>query len=170
LIAYLKDHSDKVIGATQGNGTTSHLTSELFQMMAGVKLRHIPYRGSAPALQGLSRRRRRRDVRQSRRLAAAGSGRQAETARGRLAQPLAALPDVPTIAETLPGFQAVAWYGIVAPPKTPKGITDKINAMSTRRCVSRGAGSPAEIVRRGFRRSVDKTSAYLREEIDRWDA
>src|SRR5258705_6045555 len=53
LIEYLKTNSDKVICATQGNGTTSHLTSELFQLMAKVKLRHIPYRGSAPARQGL---------------------------------------------------------------------------------------------------------------------
>src|SRR5438067_11691999 len=53
LIAYLKGHSDRTICATQGNGTTSHLTSELFQLLAKVKLRHIPYRGSAPALQGL---------------------------------------------------------------------------------------------------------------------
>src|SRR5262245_23514641 len=53
LIAYLKENPDKVTAATQGNGTTSHLTSELFQLMAKVKLQHIPYRGSAPALQGL---------------------------------------------------------------------------------------------------------------------
>ena len=53
LIAYLKGNSDRTICATQGNGTTSHLTSELFQLMAKVRLRHIPYRGSAPALQGL---------------------------------------------------------------------------------------------------------------------
>ena len=53
LIEYLKGNSDRTICATQGNGTTSHLTSELFQLMAKVKLRHIPYRGSAPALQGL---------------------------------------------------------------------------------------------------------------------
>ena len=53
LIAYLKENPGKVTAATQGNGTTSHLTSELFQLMAKVKLQHIPYRGSAPALQGL---------------------------------------------------------------------------------------------------------------------
>src|SRR5947199_7563041 len=51
LIEYLRTNSDKVICATQGNGTTSHLTSELFQLMAKVKLRHIPYPGSAPAMQ-----------------------------------------------------------------------------------------------------------------------
>ena len=53
LIEYLKNNPDKVTSATQGNGTTSHLTSELFQLMAKVKLQHIPYRGSSPALQGL---------------------------------------------------------------------------------------------------------------------
>jgi len=53
LIEYLKNNPDKITAATQGNGTTSHLTSELFQLMAKVKLCHVPYRGSAPALQGL---------------------------------------------------------------------------------------------------------------------
>src|SRR3954452_13451679 len=53
LIEYLQKNPDKITAATQGNGTTSHLTAELFQLMAKVKLRHIPYRGSAPALQGL---------------------------------------------------------------------------------------------------------------------
>src|SRR5215216_1565611 len=53
LIQYLRNNPEKVLAATQGNGTTSHLTAELFQAMANVKLRSIPYRGSAPALQGL---------------------------------------------------------------------------------------------------------------------
>ena len=53
LVEYLQKNPDKVTVATQGNGTTSHLTSELFQLMAKVKLRTIPYRGSSPALQGL---------------------------------------------------------------------------------------------------------------------
>ena len=53
LVEYLQKNPEKVTAATQGNGTTSHLTAELFQLMAKVKLRHIPYRGSAPALQGL---------------------------------------------------------------------------------------------------------------------
>src|SRR5262249_62299922 len=52
-IEYLRQNPGKVTSATQGNGTTSHLTSELFQLMAKVSLRHVPYRGSAPALQGL---------------------------------------------------------------------------------------------------------------------
>jgi tripartite-type tricarboxylate transporter receptor subunit TctC len=78
---------------------------------------------------------------------------------------------VPTIAETLPGFEAVAWYGIVAPPKTPKGITDKINADVNEALRQPEVQNHLQKLSAGiFGGSVDKTSTYLREEIDRWDA
>ena len=97
----LQKNPGKITSATQGNGTTSHLTSELFPLMAKVKLHHIPYRGLGAGAAGPARRRRRFDVRQSRRLAAAGPGRQAQIACGCLARNvLPALPNVPTIAET----------------------------------------------------------------------
>lgn len=128
LVEYLQKNPDQVTAATQGNGTTSHLTSELFQLMAKVKLRQIPYRGSAPALQGLLA----GDVDLmfdnlgvSLPLVEAGKLKLLAVASPKR---LPALPDVPAIAETLPGFEAVAWYGIVAPPKTPKDIVDTINA------------------------------------------
>ena len=96
--------------------------------MTKVKLRHVPYRGSAPALQGLLA----GDVDLmfdnlgvSLPLVASGKLKLLAVAS---AHRLPALPDVPTIAETLPGFEAVAWFGIVAPPKTPRNIVDKINA------------------------------------------
>lgn len=171
LIQYLKGNSDKTICATQGNGTTSHLTSELFQLMAKVKLRHIPYRGSAPALQGLVA----GDVDVmfdnlgvSLALVQAGKLKLLAVASS---ERLPTLPNVPTISETLPGFEAVAWYGIVAPPKTPKNIVDKINAdvnEALRQPEIRDALKKlsAEI----FGGPVDKTSAYMREETDRWAA
>jgi tripartite-type tricarboxylate transporter receptor subunit TctC len=171
LLDYLQKNPDKVTAATQGNGTTSHLTSELFQLMAKVKLRHIPYRGSSPALQGLLA----GDVDLmfdnlgvSLALVEAGSLKLLAVASP---SRLPALPDVPTIAETLPGFEAVAWYGIVAPPKTPKDIVDTINAD-----VNEALRQPelqdhlkklsAEI----FGGSVEKTSRYMGEEVDRWRA
>src|SRR3954466_12912545 len=122
LVDYLQKNPDKVTAATQGNGTTSHLTSELFQLMAKVKLRNIPYRGSAPALQGLVA----GDVdlmfdNLGVSLPLVEAGKLKLLAVASLKR-LPALPNVPTIAETLPGFEAVAWYGIVAPPKTPKAI------------------------------------------------
>jgi tripartite-type tricarboxylate transporter receptor subunit TctC len=159
LIEYLQENPDKVTSATQGNGTTSHLTSELFQLMAKVKLRQIPYRGSAPALQGLLA----GDVDlmfdNLKLLAVASINR------------LPALPEVPTIAEILPGFEAVAWYGIVAPPNTPKNIVDKVNAD-----VNEALRQPEiqnhllKLSAEPFGGSVDKTSKYMREEVDRWAA
>ncbi len=171
LIAFLKGNSDRTICATQGNGSTSHLTSELFQSMAKVKLRHVPYRGSAPALRGLVA----GDVdimfdNLGVSLALAQAGKLKLLA---VASPtrLPSLPNVPTIAETLPGFEAVAWYGIVAPPQTPKDIVEKINA------------DVNEVLRRPevldhFKKlsaialggPVDRTSRYMREEVARWAA
>jgi tripartite-type tricarboxylate transporter receptor subunit TctC len=169
FIDYLKKNPDKTTSATQGNGTTSHLTSELFQLMAKVKLRNIPYRGSAPALQGLIA----GDVdvmfdNLGVSLAQIESGKLKVLA---VAAPnrLPAMPNVPTIAETLPGFQAVAWYGIVAPPGTPKAIVDKINAdvneaLAQPEVKDRLKNLSAEI----FGGSAAKTSTYMHEEVDRW--
>ena len=169
FIAYLQKNPEKVTAATQGHGTTSHLTAELFQLLAKVKLRHIPYRGSAPALQGLLA----GDVDLmfdnlgvSLPLVQAGSLRLLAVAS---TQRLASLPDVPTIAETLPGFEAVAWYAMVAPPGTPKPIVDKINAD-----VNEALRQPEiqdhlkKLSAETFGGSVEKTTRYLQEEVDRW--
>jgi tripartite-type tricarboxylate transporter receptor subunit TctC len=171
LVEYLQKNPDRVTAATQGNGTTSHLTSELFQLMAKVKLRHIPYRGSAPALQGLLA----GDVdlmfdNLGVSLALVEAGKLKLLA---VASPnrLPALPDVPTMAETLPGFEAVAWYGIVAPPGTPKNIVDTINsdvneALRQPELQDHLKKLSAEI----FGGSVEKTSRYMDEEVARWRA
>jgi tripartite-type tricarboxylate transporter receptor subunit TctC len=169
FIAYLQKNPEKVTAATQGQGTTSHLTAELFQLMAKVKLRFIPYRGSAPALQGLLA----GDVDLmfdnlgvSLPLVESGYLQLLAVAS---AQRLPSLPDVPTLAETLPGFEAVAWYAIAAPPKTPKHIVDKINAD-----VNEALRQPElqdrfkKLSAETFGGSVEKTTRYLQEEIDRW--
>jgi tripartite-type tricarboxylate transporter receptor subunit TctC len=169
LVEYLKKNPGKVTYATQGNGTTSHLTSELFQLMTKVTLRNIPYRGSAPALQGLLA----GDVDMmfdnlgvSLPLVQAGKLKLLAIAS---ASRLPTLPNVPTIAEMLPGFEAVAWYGIVAPPNTPKNIVDKINAdvnetLRQPEVQDQLKKLTAEI----FGGSVEKTSKYMHEEVDRW--
>ncbi|WKA28266.1 Bug family tripartite tricarboxylate transporter substrate binding protein [Bradyrhizobium roseum] len=169
LIAFLKGNSDRTICATQGNGTTSHLTSELFQAMAKVKLRHIPYRGSAPALQGLVAGE--VDIMfdnlgVSLALAQAGKLKLLAVASSTR---LPSMPNVPTIAETLPGFESVAWYGIVAPPKTPKDIVAKINAdvnEALRRPEVQDHFKKLSAV--AFGGTVERTSKYMREEVDRW--
>ena len=169
LIEYLRKNPEQVTAATQGNGTTSHLTAELFQVMAKVKMRSIPYRGSAPALQGLLA----GDVDLmfdnlgvSLPLAQAGNLKLLAVASS---QRLPSLPDVPTIAETLPGFEAVAWYAIVAPPATPKNITEKINAD-----VNEALRQPElqdrlkKLSAETFGGSAGRAAAYMRQEVDRW--
>ncbi len=128
VIDTMKKNPGKITDATQGNGTTSHLTAEMFQMMAHVKMQHVPYRGTAPALQGLLA----GDVDimfdnlgVSMPLVKAGKLKLLAVASQKR---LPELPDTPTLAESLPGFESTAWYAIVAPPKTPKAIIDKINA------------------------------------------
>jgi tripartite-type tricarboxylate transporter receptor subunit TctC len=171
LVTFLQNNPDQVTCASQGSGTTSHLTSELFQLLAKVKLRHIPYRGSAPALQGLLA----GDVdvmfdNLGSSLPLVEAGKLKLLAVASPAR-LPALPDVPTMAETLPGFEAVAWYGIVAPPGTPKSIIDKINAD-----VNEALGQPdvqdrlRKLSAEVFGGSVEQTAQYLRKEIDRWGA
>jgi tripartite-type tricarboxylate transporter receptor subunit TctC len=169
LIDDLRKNPEKLAAATQGAGSTSHLTAELFQVMAKVKMRFIPYRGSAPALQGL----------------VAGdvdimfdnlgsSLPQVEAGNLKLlavasARRLPSLPDVPAIAESLPGFEAVAWYAIVAPPGTPKDITGKINAD-----VNEALSQPdvqdrlRKLTAVPFGGSVEKTRQYMQEEVERW--
>ncbi|MGC1938185.1 MAG: tripartite tricarboxylate transporter substrate binding protein [Pseudolabrys sp.] len=170
LIDFLRQNPGKVTSATQGNGTTSHLTSELFQLMAKVTLRHVPYRGSAPALQGLLA----GDVDLmfdnlgvSLPLAEAGKLKLLAVAS---ATRMPSLPNVPTIAELLPGFEAVAWYGIVAPPNTPKAIIDKINADANEALRQPEVqDSLKKLSAEIFGGSVDKTAKYMRDEIERWD-
>ena len=169
LIAYAKANPGKLTSATQGNGTTSHLTSELFQMMADVKFQHVPYRGSAPALTDL--------VAGSADLMFDNLGVSLPLVKGGqlkllgVATPkrMASLPDVPTIAETLPGFESAAWFAIVAPPKTPQAVVDKINA-DVNEALRQG-----DIVQRLAQLSAEPiggtpqaTAAYMREEIERW--
>jgi tripartite-type tricarboxylate transporter receptor subunit TctC len=169
LIAYAKANPGKLTSATQGNGTTSHLTSELFQLMADVKFQHVPYRGSAPALTDL--------VAGSVDLMFDNLGVSLPLVKGGqlkllgVATPkrMASLPDVPTIAETLPGFESAAWFAIVASPKTPQAVVDKINA-DVNEALRQG-----DIVQRLAQLSAEPiggtpqaTAAYMREEIERW--
>jgi tripartite-type tricarboxylate transporter receptor subunit TctC len=169
LIAYAKANPGKVTSATQGNGTTSHLTSEMFQMMAQVKFQHVPYRGSAPALNDL--------VAGSVDIMFDNLGVSLALVKGgklkllAVATPkrMASLPDVPTIAETLPGFESAAWFAVVAPPKTPPSVVDKINADVNE------ALRQSDITERLAQLSAEPiggtpqaTAAYMREEIERW--
>jgi len=127
LIAYVKANPRKIDLASFGTGTSSHLTGELFKMTAGLEMRHVPYRGSSPMLIDLL----------SGRVELAFDNLPAsiEHIRSGKLHALAvtttmraeALPDVPALAETVPGFESSAWNGISAPKGAPVEIIDKLN-------------------------------------------
>ncbi len=128
FIAYARANPGRVTAATQGIGTTSHLTSEWFQIETKTKFVQVPYRGSSPALQGLVA----GDVdimfdNLGVSLQLAKSGQLKLLAVG-TDKRMASLPDVPTLAEALPGFSSSTWVGAFLPPKTPQKIADQLSA------------------------------------------
>jgi tripartite-type tricarboxylate transporter receptor subunit TctC len=169
FIAYAKQNPGKLNYASQGNGTTSHLTAELFKSMAGVQLTHIPYKGTAPALAdllagqvevmfdnlGVSL----PHVRAGKLKALAVTS----------AKPVASLPGAPTLAQALPGFEAVAWFGIVGPPKTSPAIAEKVAAG-----VAEALRHPevlkrlAEMAAEPLGLSPAATAAFMKQETERW--
>jgi tripartite-type tricarboxylate transporter receptor subunit TctC len=171
FIALARDNPGKITSATQGNGTTSHLTSAMFQMLANVKFVNVPYRGSAPALQGLVA----GDVdimfdNLGVSLALVRSGQLKLIAVG-TQQRMKSLPDVPAIAETLPGFASSAWFAVVAPPKTPQAIAAKVatdidEALHQPDIARRLADLSAEPVGG----TTVAAAAFMSAEVERWRA
>ena len=127
LIAYAKANPGKINCASAGNGSVAHVTAELFKMMAGVNMQHVPYRGAAPALTDL--------LGGQVHLMFDNMPSSIEHIRAGRLRPLAVtatarlegLPDVPTVADFLPGFETSAWAGIGAPKNTPAEIIDQLN-------------------------------------------
>ena len=128
FIAYAKANPGKVNLASSGNGTSVHLSGEMFMAMTGVKMQHVPYRGAAPAITDMLGGQVQvifdnmpsiiQHVR-------SGSLRALAVT---TAEPSAQLPDVPTVAATVPGYEASALFGMGAPKNTPKEIIAKLNA------------------------------------------
>jgi tripartite-type tricarboxylate transporter receptor subunit TctC len=128
LIAYAKANPDRLNYASGGSGSTPHLAGEFFKSTTGVRIVHVPYKGNAPAVGDLL------GGQVDMMMLDLGSVLQHARA-GRL-RALAvltekrnpALPDVPAMSELLPGFVVSPWWGMVAPPKTPAAITEKVSA------------------------------------------
>jgi tripartite-type tricarboxylate transporter receptor subunit TctC len=153
LIAFAKVHPNQLNYASQGYGTTGHLAGELFKSMAGIDIVHVPYKGSTPALTDLL-------GGQVQMMFVELSTVRSQINAGRL-RALAVgsesrnrfLPDVPAMAEVLPGFQASTWFGMVAPPGTPAGIVVERFADLSANMVG---DTPAEM------------AAFLHQERERW--
>ena len=172
LIALARQNPGKLNYASQGSGSTSHLTAELFKSMAGgLQITHVPYKGTAPALTdllagqvdmmcdnlGVSL----PHVRSGKLKALAVASKQR----------FAGLPDAPALAETLPGFESRAWYGIVAPPRTPAPIAAQVSAGVA------DALKNADVLKRLQELSAEpmgltpaETAAFMKAESERWGA
>lgn len=128
FIAYAKANSGKVTMASAGNGTVSHVSGELFNMLAGINMTHVPYRGATPALIDLLAAR--ADIYFS-----PMSGAIEYVRSGRLHalavttnNPSEALPNAPSVNESVPGYESSQWYGLSAPKQTAAEIVEKLNA------------------------------------------
>ena len=127
LITYAKANPGKINMASAGTGSAPHLAGELFNVMVGVKLVHVPYRGQGPALGDLL-------GGQVQLMFATTPGTTDYVRTGRLrglavttASRAEVLPELPTIGEFVPGYEASQWYGVGAPKNTPAEIVDKLN-------------------------------------------
>jgi tripartite-type tricarboxylate transporter receptor subunit TctC len=127
FIAYAKSNPGKINLGSGGNGAPSHVFGELFKMLTGTDMVHIPYRGAAPALTAL--------LGDQVQVFFSPLSTAVENAKAGKVRALAvttatrseAMPDVPTMMEFVPGYEAANWYGIVAPRNTPAEVVDKLN-------------------------------------------
>ena len=169
LIAAAKANPDGLTVASAGVGTGQHVSWELFKSMTGARMLHVPYRGGAPALTDLL-------GQQVQVYFSTISDAIEHIKAGRLralgvtaATRVQALPDVPTIGEFVPGFEAVSWFGVVAPKDTPTAIVDALN-----RAVNTGLADPkvkqsiADLGETAFASSPAEFGRFIAAENEKW--
>jgi tripartite-type tricarboxylate transporter receptor subunit TctC len=171
FIAYVKANPDKISYASQGNGSTAHLTAELFKMKTGVRLLRVPYKGDAPAMSDLL-------------------GGHVNCMFGNVAAAAAHLrtgklkvlavtspkrvdnmPEIPTMQESIPGLVSVTWFAMVAPPRTPGAISARLSTVVAE--VLRNpdiAKRYAEVGATPVGNSQDAMAAWMKEDTERWRA
>jgi len=169
LIALAKAKPGTVNFASSGAGSTAHLSSELLKSLAGIDIVHVPYKGAAPAMSDLM-------GGQVPMLITGFSGAAPHVKAGRLralgatgAKRLVAMPDLPTIGETVPGYEVTSWYGIFAPAKTPQRVITTIHrelaAMAKRPDIA------AKLVALGIDpegNTPQELAAQVRSEVAKW--
>jgi tripartite-type tricarboxylate transporter receptor subunit TctC len=169
FIGYARAHPGKLNYASQGSGTTSHLTTELMKSMADLKIIHVPYKGSAPALTDLLAGQvdmmfdnlgsSLQHIRSGKlRALAVGSEKR-----------VAALPDVPAMDEMLRGFVSIAWFGLVGPPRMSPNIAAKIQqAIAEAIRLPDVRGRFADMSAESMGTTPAQTAAFMRQEAERW--
>jgi tripartite-type tricarboxylate transporter receptor subunit TctC len=169
FIAYAKANPGKINMASGGNGTTAHMAGELFKLMANVSMLHVPYRGGALALTDLI-------AGQVQVMFSPAAGTIEHIRAGKVralavttATRLEALPDLPTVGNFLPGYEASTWNGLGAPKNTPTEIIDKLNKQ-----ISAAFADPNIIVRLGDLGAVPMPMTpaefenFITDETEKW--
>jgi tripartite-type tricarboxylate transporter receptor subunit TctC len=171
FMAYAKANPDKLTYASQGNGSTSHLTAELFKLKTGLRMVHVPYKGDAPAMADLLA----GHVNVMFGNVAAAS---AHVRSGKLrllavtsSKRLASMPTIPAMNEVVPGVIAVAWFALVAPPRTPPAIAARLSAtvgdiLRSPDMIRRYSEVGAEPVGN----TPEDMAAWMKEDTERWRA
>jgi tripartite-type tricarboxylate transporter receptor subunit TctC len=169
LLALLKAAPEQYSYASSGNGTPLHLSGELFKNMAGVSMQHVPYKGSGPALN---------DVIGNQvpimfdNLPSSSGHIKSGTLRALAVttkERAPSFPDVPTIAETIPGYETYTWNALFAPAGTPKEVIDRLNASA-----KKALADPAVAEKmKGFSATIvastpDELAAHVKAELAKW--
>jgi tripartite-type tricarboxylate transporter receptor subunit TctC len=169
FIDFCKANKGKVTFASSGNGTTLHLSGELFKRLAKVEMTHIPYRGGAPAINDLIPGR--VDVIFDN-MPSIISHVRSGSLRGiavTTKERVPVVPDVPTIGETVPGFDVVSWFAFFLPVKTPADVIAKINADTNAALIYPAVKSRFEELGAVPKGSTPRElAAFLQSETDKW--
>ncbi|NTF34192.1 Bug family tripartite tricarboxylate transporter substrate binding protein [Rhizobium skierniewicense] len=170
LIALLKAEPDKYAYASSGNGTPLHLSGELFKSMTGVSMQHVPYKGSGPALNDLLG----NQVSIMFDNLPSSSGHiKSGTLRAlgvTTAERASSFPDVPTIAETVPGYETYTWNALFGPKGTPKEAVDRLNAAAKKALADPAvAARMADFSAKIVGSTPDELKTHVATEIAKWE-
>ncbi len=169
LIALAKKRPGELNFPSAGNGTSMHLSGELFNMMAGIKTQHVPYKGSGPGVIDLVSGQVQFMLNpMPEPVAFIKDGRLRALATS-TPKRIAALPDLPPVAEAIPGYETITWQGFLAPTGTPKEIVDRlhaefIKALKDPEFASRMRGMGLEI----YGTTPSEFSQFIRDENVKW--
>jgi tripartite-type tricarboxylate transporter receptor subunit TctC len=169
FIAYAKANPGKIAFASAGAGSTNHLCAALLEKMAGISMVHVPYRGGAPAVADTV-------AGQTQLFFTAGTQSLEHVKAGKLkllavteAKRSRLLPDVPTVAETVPGYEMTVWYGAFGPAGIPKDIVAKLNSEIARAlALPDVTGRMAAIAVELASSTPEELGARMRSDADKW--
>ena len=168
LIAVLRKEPGKYSFASSGQGTSLHLSGEMFKVMTGTNMLHIPYKGGGPALTDVIGGVVQMTFGNMPTVLAQSRGGKVRAIAVTSSERWFTAPEIPAIAETVPGFVAMSWHGVAFPAGTPPGIVDKLAAAIHKALAGEMKDKLASSGSMALPMSPQQFAAYIREDTDRW--